>query len=123
VFDVDLNLTRFAGEGSGAGRGLRGRAGAAISTSPLPESAFELLVVTRYLQRDLFDAIRAAVVRTGWSSETFTVNRQALGSGPTSPAHLLQPDGCGRGSTFDITILRGITEPEAVARSSHDSPS
>ena len=53
---------------------------------------FDLIVVTRYLQRDLFPSLRAAVRPGGCIVyETFTVHQRALGTGPTSSDHLLEP--------------------------------
>ena len=75
--------------GEGSGGGGRARRSRVVRrprrSTPLPSAAFELLVVTRYLQRDLFDSIRDAVVPNGVVVyETFTVNQRALGFGPTS---------------------------------------
>jgi len=120
VFGVDLNLEAIRTATARAladGVAVRGWC-SDLTTTPLPESAFELLVVTRYLQRDLFDAIRAAVVPHGVVVyETFTVHQRALGSGPTSPAHLLEPGELqARFDGFDILFYEEVMEPEAVAR-------
>ena len=63
-----------------------------LTTPALPVAAFDLVVVTRFLQRDLFGAIAAAVKPGGYVIyETFTVAQRAHGIGPSSPDHLLQP--------------------------------
>jgi SAM-dependent methyltransferase len=62
-----------------------------LTSYPLPVASFDLVLVTRYLQRDLFPAIRRAVKPGGVVLyETFTVRQRALGTGPTSPDHLLR---------------------------------
>jgi SAM-dependent methyltransferase len=89
-----------------------------LTTYPLPRGAFELVLVTRYLQRDLFGSIADAVAPGGFLVyETFTVNQRALGIGPRSPEHLLEP-GELRGSFdgFDLVFYEETSEPEAVAR-------
>ena len=86
--------------------------------TPLPAAAFELIVVTRYLQRDLFDSIRNAVVPSGVVVyETFTVQQRALGFGPTSPDHLLEPGELrARFEGFDVLSYEEVSGVEAVAR-------
>lgn len=89
-----------------------------MTVFPLPSASFDLVVVTRYLQRDLFASIRDAVVPGGYVIyETFTILQRALGSGPTSPDHLLEQgelraafDG------WEVLFYEEVTEPEAVAR-------
>jgi hypothetical protein len=89
-----------------------------LTQHPLPRERFELVVVARYLQRDLFPAIRAAVAAGGVVLyETFTTAQRALGVGPTSPDHLLEPgelreqfDG------FEVLFYEEVSAPEAVAR-------
>jgi tellurite methyltransferase len=90
--DVKFDAVREA-MGAAAREGLTIRGWCAdLTISPLPVSAFDLVVVTRYLQRDLFPSLRAAVRPGGCIVyETFTVGQRALGTGPTSPDHLLQP--------------------------------
>jgi tellurite methyltransferase len=85
---------------------------------PLPRNGFELVVVTRYLQRDLFASIREAVVPGGYALyETFTVHQRALGVGPMSPDHLLRPGELGeRFDGFEAIFYEEVTAPEAVAR-------
>jgi tellurite methyltransferase len=89
-----------------------------LTVFPLPSAAFDLVVVTRYLQRDLFASIRDAVTAGGFVIyETFTVRQRALGTGPTSADHLLEPgelraafDG------WDVLFYEEATAPEAMAR-------
>ena len=85
---------------------------------PLPAAAFDLVVVTRYLQRDLLPSLRAAVKPGGYVVyETFTVLQRALGTGPTSPDHLLEP-GELRGffDGWDVVFSEEVAAPEALAR-------
>ncbi len=85
---------------------------------PLPEARFDLVVVTRYLQRDLFPALRATVKPGGVVLyETFTIAQRALGAGPASPDHLLQPGELGRQfEGFDVLLEEEVSAPEALAR-------
>jgi len=89
-----------------------------LTVYPLPVSAFDLVVVSRYLQRDLFPSLRDAVKPGGCIVyETFTVRQRALGSGPTSPDHLLEPGELV--SKFDgwkVLFSEEVEAPEAVAR-------
>ena len=84
----------------------------------LPRDRFELVLVTRYLQRDLFAGIRAAVVHGGFVVyETFTERKRELGRHPRSAEHLLKP-GELRASfaDFDLLFYEEVVESEAVAR-------
>jgi SAM-dependent methyltransferase len=89
-----------------------------LTMFPLPPAAFDLLVVTRYLQRDLFPSIRGAVKPGGCVIyETFTDLQRALGVGPTSPDHLLEPGELrARFDGWTILFSEEVTAPEAVAR-------
>jgi tellurite methyltransferase len=89
-----------------------------LTAGGLPRDAFDLVVVTRYLQRDLFPAIRRMVRRGGVVLyETFTVQQRRLGCGPTSPAHLLEPDELARHfDGFEVLFYEEVDSPEAVAR-------
>ena len=89
-----------------------------LTQHPLPPARFDLVVVARYLQRDLFPALRTAVVPGGVVLyETFTTAQRALGTGPTSPDHLLEPgELIGRFDAFDVLFYEEVVEPEAVAR-------
>ena len=89
-----------------------------LTTFPLPTAAFDLLVVARYLQRDLLPSIRGAVRPGGCVIyETFTVLQRALGVGPTSPDHLLEPGELRAMFTgWDVLFGEEVMAPEAVAR-------
>ena len=89
-----------------------------LTRSPLPESSFDLVVVTRYLQRDLFAALRASVKPGGVVLyETFTTAQLALGAGPRSPDHLLEPGELRRQfAGFELLCDEEVSSPEAVAR-------
>ena len=110
---VWLAVTELAARG----QKLRGWC-ADLTVSPLPQAAFELVLVTRYLQRDLMPAIKEAVAPGGCVIyETFTVNQRALGKGPTSPHHLLEPgELSGYFRDFEILCSEEASAPEAVAR-------
>ena len=73
-------------------QGLVVRAWCADLTMPaLPSNAFELIVVTRYLQRDLCPALIRAIAPGGFLLyETFTERQKGRGRGPQSPHHLLR---------------------------------
>jgi SAM-dependent methyltransferase len=89
-----------------------------LTVSPLPRAQFELVLVTRYLQRGLFASLKEALVPGGAIVyETFTERQLAYGRGPTSPDHLLRAgelrsyfDG------FEVVFEEEVDEPEAVAR-------
>ena len=120
TFGVDLKLDAVRDAvRAAAGEGLIVVGWCAdLTMTPLPRLAFDLIVVTRYLQRDLFPALRAAVRPGGHVIyETFTVLQQALGAGPTSPDHLLE-----RGELeasfagWELIASEEVGRPEAVAR-------
>ena len=122
TFGVDLKLDAVRDAMRTANRdGLSIHGWCADLTTPaLPIAAFDLVVVTRFLQRDLFGAIAAAVKPGGYVIyETFTVAQRALGIGPASPDHLLRAgelrsafDGC------DVLFYEEVEVDarEAVAR-------
>ena len=116
--DVKLDAVRDAIE-SAARDGLTVHGWCAdLTMHPLPPAAFDLVVVTRYLQRDLFPSLRDAVRPGGCVVyETFTVLQRALGTGPTSPEHLLEP-GELRGffDGWDVLFSEEVAAPEAAAR-------
>ena len=87
-FDVMADTVR-----RGRARGLEIRAWCADLTKPaLPSSTFQLIVVTRYLQRDLCPALIDAIVPGGFLLyETFTEFQKGRGRGPQSLDHLLRP--------------------------------
>ena len=120
TFGVDIKLDAVRSAMRQASRqGLSLHAWCADLTAvPLPRARFDLLVVTRYLQRDLFGTIRDAVRPGGVVIvETFTTAQRALGFGPTSPDHLLEPGELRRlFEGFEILFYEEVTAPEAVAR-------
>jgi len=89
-----------------------------LTRHPLPNARFDLVLVSRYLQRDLFPALREAVARGGVVLyETFTTAQCAKGTGPRSPDHLLEPgELLRRFDGFDVLFYDEVTAPEAVAR-------
>ena len=89
-----------------------------LEESPLPVATFDLVVVARYLQRNLFPSIRRAVKPGGFVVyETFTVAQRLLGSGPTSPDHLLEAGELRDSfSGWDVLFYEEVASPEAVAR-------
>lgn len=89
-----------------------------LTSCPLPRARFDVVVVTRFLQRDLFEALQRAVVPGGVVIyETFTENQRQLGRGPTSPDHLLEPGELeARFARFDVLEYEEVSEPDALAR-------
>ena len=90
-----------------------------LTAGRLPSGMFDVLLVTRYLQRDLFPSLREAVKSPGGVVvyETFTVNQRRHGCGPTSPDYLLEPDELARRfAGFDVLFYEEVEVPEAVAR-------
>jgi tellurite methyltransferase len=89
-----------------------------LTAYPLPVGAFDVIVVSRYLQRDLFPSLRDAVRPGGYIIyETFTVHQRALGTGPTSPDHLLEPGELrSRFNGWNVLFEQEVMAPEAVAR-------
>ena len=89
-----------------------------LTQHPLPAERFDLVVVSRYLQRDLFDALRAACAPGGVVLyETFTTAQRAFGTGLRSPDHLLEPGELReRFRGFDELFYEETASPEAVAR-------
>jgi 2-polyprenyl-3-methyl-5-hydroxy-6-metoxy-1,4-benzoquinol methylase len=108
----DAALTMRAG-----GHALRAWC-ADLTCTPLPLSRFELIVVTRYLQRDLFLALKNALTPGGAIIyETFTEAQRAYKRGPSAPDHLLRA-GELRQYFADCEVLfdEEVLEPEALAR-------
>jgi len=120
AFGVDINYEAVRNAAiAAAADGLRLRAWCANLTDyPLPREAFEAVVTTRYLQRDLFPAICGAVVPGGVVIyETFTVAQRRLGRGPASPDHLLEHGELRqRFDGFEILFGEEVEEPDALAR-------
>ena len=120
TFGVDLAFDAVRGAMAAAaaeGAPIHGWC-ADLTQHPLPASRFDLVIVCRYLQRDLFDALRAACAPGGVVLyETFTTAQRALGTGPTSPDHLLEPgELLRRFDGFEVLCYEEVTAPEAVAR-------
>jgi SAM-dependent methyltransferase len=116
--DRDFEAVRsVVHEAAGRGRIVRGWC-ADLTAFPLPRAAFEMVVCTRYLQRDLMGAIGDAVAPGGIVIyETFTIHQRERGIGPRSPDHLLQPGELpDQFKAFEILFSEEITSPEAVAR-------
>jgi tellurite methyltransferase len=113
-FDAVRSVVR---EAAARGRIVRGWC-ADLTAFPLRRAAFEMVVVTRYLQRDLMRAIGEALVPGGIVIyETFTIHQRALGFGPRSPDHLLQPGELPEQfKAFELLFSEEVTSPEAVAR-------
>ena len=120
TFGVDVKLDAVR-EAIDAGRreGVRIAGWCAdLTRHPLPRARFDLVVVTRYLQRDLFPDLTAALAPGGVVLyETFTTAQRALGRPPTSPDHLLEPGELRRRfDGFDVLFYEEVLAPEAVAR-------
>jgi SAM-dependent methyltransferase len=89
-----------------------------LTRLPLPHDRYDLIVVTRYLDRTFFPALRAALRPGGvLVYETFTEHQLHYGEGPRSSAHLLRP---GELRTLvrgmDVLFDEEVTGPPAVAR-------
>ena len=89
-----------------------------LTTFPLPRAHFRLIVVSRYLDRDLFPQLREALAHGAVVLyETFTENQLRYGRGPRSPDHLLRPGELRmmmRG--MEVLFDEEVTEPDALAR-------
>jgi tellurite methyltransferase len=120
TFGVDLNVDAVrdaAAEGAAAGVMIHAWC-ADLTQHPLPRGRFDLIVVSRYLQRDLFPALREALVPGGVVIyETFTTHQRALGRPPTSPDHLLEPGELReRFDGFELLFYEEVLAPDAMAR-------
>jgi SAM-dependent methyltransferase len=63
-----------------------------LTAAGLPRERFDLVVVAKYLQRDLFHDLSRALLPGGvLLYETFTRQQRTHRRGPTSDAHLLRP--------------------------------
>lgn len=89
-----------------------------LTMYPLPERRFDLVLVTRYLQRDLFASLGTSLRPGGVVIyETFTRRQLEHGRGPTSPDHLLEPGELRtRFPSFDVLFYEEVDEPEGLAR-------
>jgi tellurite methyltransferase len=120
TFGVDLKLDAVcdaAAESKRAGVCIHGWC-ADLTQHPLPRGRFDLVVVSRYLQRDLFDALRATLMPGGVVIyETFTTHQRQLGRPPTSPDHLLEPGELRqRFEGFELLFYEEVLAPDAMAR-------
>jgi tellurite methyltransferase len=116
--DVKFDAVRAAVKGL-ADVGVPLRAWCAdLTMAPLPATRFALIVVTRYLQRDLLPSLADALVPGGvLLYETFTERQRAHGRGPTSADHLLQPGELAAAfATLETLFYEEIEAPDAVAR-------
>jgi tellurite methyltransferase len=122
--DVKLDAVRTAvGRARSEGLIVRGWC-ADLTETRLPRGFFDVVLVTRYLQRDLFPSIREMVKsrEPGGSGgfivyETFTINQRRLGFGPASPDHLLVPGELQQlFEGFEVLFYEEVDTPEAVAR-------
>ena len=116
--DIRLDAVRDASMAiAQAGGHLRGWC-ADLTQHPLPVARFDVIVVARFLQRDLFASLKAAL-RPGGTLlyETFTTAQRALGRGPTSPDHLLAPGELARAfGSLEQLFYEEVSEPDAIAR-------
>lgn len=115
--DVQFEAVRAAAGQAAAGEVIRAWC-ADLTNYPLPKDRFDLVVVTRYLQRDLFPSLQRAIAPGGFVLyETFTTAQRTLGRGPTSPDHLLN---AGELLTYfegwEIRFYEETVEAEALAR-------
>lgn len=120
VFGVDRSLAAVeAAVAATRGRGFDVRAFCAdMTVQPLPPHWFDLVLVTRYLDRERMPAIAAAVAPGGVVIyETFTRHQLRLGRGPTSSAHLLEPgELAGWFAGWSRLFYEEVAEPDAMAR-------
>lgn len=120
VFGVDVNLDAVrdaVAQASTRGLVVRGWC-ADLTEFPLARERFELVVVSRYLQRDLFPSLSDALTPGGVVLfETFTEAQRGRGWGPTSRDHLLAPGELRtRFGALEVLFYEEVVEPEAVAR-------
>src|SRR5689334_4210237 len=89
-----------------------------LTMARLPDRVFDLVIVTRYLQRDLFASIKGALRLGGCVVyETFTTAQLELGTGPRSPDHLLRSGELRAAfADWDVMFYEEVDWPEAVAR-------
>ena len=120
TFSVDIRLDAVReGAAAAAAEHLVVRGWCADLTQIfLPTSRFDLIIVSRYLQRGLFPALLDALSAGGvLVYETFTTGQLAYEVGPRSPDHLLEP---GELRTLcaglDEMFYEEVVAPEALAR-------
>jgi tellurite methyltransferase len=118
--DVRLDAVRDA-VAAVAAEGARLQAWCAdLTQHPLPVARFDLLLVSRYLQRDLFEPLQRSAKPGGVVVyETFTTAQRALGFGPRSPDHLLDEGELRARFAVDgwtVMFYEETVAPEAMAR-------
>jgi SAM-dependent methyltransferase len=120
TFGVDVKLESIQEAVAAArGQGLRVHGWCAdLTQHPLPRGRFDLVIVSRYLQRDLFADLRAALAPDGVVIyETFTTHQRALGRPPASADHLLEPGELRqRFDGFELLFYEEVMAPDALAR-------
>lgn len=89
-----------------------------LTHQPLPHDRYDLIVVTRYLDRTLFPALQAALREGGLLLyETFTEHQRRYAEGPRSTAHLLRPGELRSLVTgLDVMFDEEVMGPTALAR-------
>jgi SAM-dependent methyltransferase len=117
AFGVDRRLDAVVDAVAASGGLLRGWC-ADLTRSPLPDSYFDLIVVARYLQRDLFPSLAAALAPGGiLLYETFTEAQRQHGTEPRSADHLLEPgELIERTRMLEQMFYEEVEAPEALAR-------
>jgi hypothetical protein len=117
TFGVDRHLDALLAARRASGPALRAWC-ADLTAAVLPTGHFDVIVVCRYLQRDLFPALAAALTPGGMLLyETFTEAQRAHGWGPRSAEHLLQPgELLARTTMLETIAYEEVEAPEAVAR-------
>ena len=120
VTGMDIQVDRLMSARRAAGVANQSLALACVDLTryALPRARFDVVVVSRYLDRTLFPALRDALVPGGvLLYETFTERQLRHGRGPTSRAHLLRP-GELRMLVRGMAVLfdEEMSEPDALAR-------
>jgi|KBSMisStaDraftv2_1062788.scaffolds.fasta_scaffold962983_2 tellurite methyltransferase len=89
-----------------------------LTSMRLPRAHFHVIVVTRYLDRQLFPALRDALVTGGvLLYETFTEQQLQYDRGPRSRDHLLAPGELRMLlQGMDVLFDEEVSAPDAVAR-------
>ena len=116
--DIDVDKVRAAMQ-SAAREGLMIRGWCAdLTKASLPDRVFDVVTVTRYLQRDLFPSLKASLRMGGCVVyETFTTAQLEHGTGPRSPEHLLRAGELRSAfNGWDVLFYEEVERPEAVAR-------
>jgi SAM-dependent methyltransferase len=121
VYGVDRDwsaLRDAVAQGTRSGIAVKVWCGDLTAAAPLPGRRFDLVLVTRYLQRNLMEGIGAAVRPGGFLIyETFLRDQVRHRRGPTSPDHLLV-SGELRSSfeRFTTIFYDEVNDPEELAR-------